>query len=149
MPRSRIQTHQTSDISFGAYNPNASGTAIPNAVFTHIDFQTEEFDTHGYYDAAAGTFTPKVPGRYQINAFVSLLSVADQATIHVAIRKNGANIKWNRGRQSGTGEFGQALSSVVDLNGTTDYVDIAVWTSGGATNVGGSQNNVWFNGHKV
>lgn len=147
MAVTKVTGNEKEDIAFSAYNPNPSGTAIPLTVFTKVDFQTEEFDTHGYFTNSR--FTPLVSGKYHLSAFIGLLSVADQTTIHVAIYKNGASYKWIRIRQSGTGECGGLIDATVDANGTTDYFEIYVWTSGGATNVGGSNSNCWFTGHKV
>jgi hypothetical protein len=143
----KLPTSAIQDIGFSAYNPNATGTSIPNTAFTKVDFQTEEFDTHNYF--ASSRFTPQVAGKYQLNAFVGLISVADQGTVHVAIYKNGANHKWTRIKQSGSGELGGLISTSVDANGTTDYFEVYVYTTGGATNVGGSNSNCWFNGVKT
>ena len=143
----KITKRQITDIAFSAYNPNATGTSIPSTTFTKVDFQTEEFDTHGWF--ASSRFTPLIAGKYQLNTFVGLMSVADQGTLHVAIYKNGSSHKWTRIKQSGTGELGGLVSATVDANGTSDYFEVYVWTSGGATNVAGSQQKCWFNGHKA
>lgn len=153
MAQTKVTAAEKEDIGFSAYNNQPSGTAIPQTVFTKVQFNVENFDTHGWYDTAltanGSRFTPKQPGLYHLSSQVGLLSVSDTATVHLAIYKNGAAVHWFRGRQSGTGEYGAFISATVDANGTTDYFEIFAWTAGGATNVGGSNSNCWFTGHKV
>ena len=136
-------------ISFSAYNPNETGTSVPNGVFTHIDFQTELSDTMGWYDTLSGRFTPKIAGNYFLSTFVGLFAAADQSTMHPAVRKNGTVVHWGRVRQSGSGETGGNASGIVSANGTTDYFDVAAYTSGGATAVAGGPVNCNFSGYKI
>lgn len=148
MAKQKITGNQLDNqVAFSAYNPNATGTAIPQTVFTKVDFTTEDFDTHGWYSGSR--FTPLLPGKYLLSTFVGLLSVGDQGTVHVAIYKNGTQHRWMRVRQSGTGECGGGLSVVVDANGTTDYFEVYVYQSTAPTNISGSNVNCWFNGTKV
>jgi hypothetical protein len=147
MAKQKINAQQlNANGAFYAYNSNATGTSVPLTTFTHVDFNAENFDRGGWYDTTTGRYTPQVAGDYVLHTFVGLLSVSDQQTLHVAIRKNGANYSWTRIKQSGSGELGGLVSTVVDANGTTDYFDVAVYTTSGATNVGGSNTNAWFTG---
>ena len=135
--------------AFSAYDNRTTGTAIPTSVFTRVDYNTELFDVNNWFDTVNARYTPQVAGYYQLNAFVGLLSVGDTATIHVVIRKNGTNLHWTRVKQSGGGEAGGMVNCIAYANGSTDYFDVAVFSAGGNTNVGGSQQNHWFNGARV
>ena len=134
--------------AFSAYDNRSNSTSISASVFTRVDFNTELFDVNSWYDTVNSRFTPQVEGYYQLNAFVGLLSSADNGTVHIVIRKNGANLHWTRIRPAGGGEVGGLVSCIVYANGTTDYFDVAAFCSV-ATQVGGSQQNHWFNGARV
>ncbi len=142
-------TQQDNQIAFSAYTSASTGQSVPAATFVDVVFDTEEFDTMGWYNNTNGRFTPQLPGKYQLNTTVGLNNVADTGTIHVVIKKNGSNAKWTRGKQSGSGEICGTISSVFDANGTTDYFTVAVWNSATATTVAGSMHNTWFSGAKV
>jgi len=127
--------------AFSAYA--STGTSVGNGATVKVAFQTEEFDTNDNF--ASDRFTPTVAGYYQINAMVGYSD--NFALALVALYKNGSAYK--RGAQSYTNssnvQFG--ISSLVYLNGSTDYVEIYTTQSSGSTRttVSGSA-LTWFNG---
>jgi len=137
----------TASGAFSAYNNNTNQSIAPS-VFTRVNMNTEVFDSLGWFNAQTGTFNPQVPGYYILCGFVGLNQTADQGTVHVSIRKNGTNFNWTRIRSSGAGEVGGLVSTVVYANGTTDYFDVAVFSSV-STTVAGSQQNTWFSGGRI
>lgn len=118
--------------AFSAYSN--SGTSLSNGTYTKLAFQVEDFDTASCYDNTTNyRFTPNVAGYYIITSG-SILVVAGGVFANV-IYKNGSPIKSMQVANS-SGGAGPTVSSVVYLNGTTDYVEIyAIQTSGSTQTV--------------
>lgn len=144
LPVSEGGTGTSNPPAFSAY---ADGTAqtLTDSVYNKILFQTEEFDTNSNF--ASSRFTPTVPGYYQINAQV-LLPLAATTTAQIAIYKNGSN--WKEGDRDLLAGSSNAIavSALVYLNGSTDYVEIYVAPSGSSPNIlgGGNQQINYFQG---
>jgi hypothetical protein len=84
---------------------------------TKINFDTVEFDTTAAFDAANHRYQPLVAGYYMVNCGCGL--VAGSAETYTSIYKNGVEY-----RRSTTGDSANArLSTLVYLNGTTDYIE--------------------------
>jgi hypothetical protein len=135
--------------AFSAY-ANATLQTITSGSQQKVLFQTEEFDTNNNY--ASSRFTPTVEGYYQLNAEVRLDGASGTGEMMIVIYKNGTEYK--RGiNQSGTqiasGFWAMQVSSIVYANGTTDYFEIYVQQSSGASVTVTAVNNTaitWFNG---
>ena len=122
--------------AFSAYQSSAQ--SITASTWTKILFQTEEFDTALAFDSTTNyRFTPQVAGYYQINAAVSS-NVSALIFFASAIYKNGSLYKQGSSYSTTTGVTPTtAVSSLVYLNGSTDYVEIyAIQASTGNTNNG-------------
>ena len=125
--------------AFSAYQ-SATQTQIAAATQTKILFQTEEFDTNNCFDSSR--FTPNVAGYYQINGGLVWSSTVTQSMIN--IYKNGSAYK--RGQWFGGGNgSGSVVSSLVYLNGTTDYIEIYGFTSS-AQSPNPDASTTYFNG---
>ena len=110
--------------AFSVYASSATSTAT--ATFTRLVFATEEFDTNNNF--ASNRFTPTVEGYYQINGATS----ASATTTIVAVFKNGTEYK--RGIQSLGGTLSEVnVSTLVYLNGSTDYVELYWYQASGST----------------
>ena len=134
-------TTWTSNVTpaFGAYQ-NTQQTGISMGVFTKILFETEEFDTNSNF--ASSRFTPTVAGYYQINAAVYMVNNCQLA---VSIYKNGSEFK--RGvYPSSTTLLMSNVSSLVYLNGSTDYIEIYAYSGGTSNSCSPSQSTTYFNG---
>lgn len=124
--------------AFSAYASSATNTAT--ATFTRLVFATEEFDTNSNF--ASNRFTPTVEGYYQINGATS----GGFSTIIVSVFKNGTEYK------RGTQALGATLSLVnvstlVYLNGSTDYVELYWYQASGSTQNSAVGSSVsYFNG---
>lgn len=64
----------------------ATGTPASATSGNPIIFDTIDFDTHGAYDSSTGGYTVKVPGKYEVSAWIDC-STAD---LRLAIYKNGS-----------------------------------------------------------
>lgn len=118
---------------FSAYA--SATTSMANNAYTKIGFQTEEFDSGGFFDSVTNfRFQPTIAGYYQIIGSFSLSSSAP--TVIVAIYKNGAAFKQGAAIIAATSIESQSnVSALVFLNGTTDYVELfGFQNSGGAIN---------------
>lgn len=114
--------------AFRATQSGAQG--LTDSVDTIIIFDTEVFDTNNAY--FANRFTPQVEGYYQITGYVSIVPTANAN--YVSIRKNGT--EFARGSQTQGGVLsGYLASCLVEMNGTTDYVEISFFQNSGAPGV--------------
>jgi len=117
--------------SFSAYL-NAGGQTIGAGTWSKVTCQTKEWDTATCYDNTTNyRFTPTTPGYYQVNAGAE--NNIGTSNMYIAIYKNG-----NKYRQgiSATSIDTVNISSIVYLNGTTDYVESYVYIAAGANLVG-------------
>lgn len=102
-----------------AFRANASGTTSCTASNNKIALAAEVFDTAGAFDTSASRFTPLVAGYYQINGGIQFAS--NTYAVRAAIYKNGAIYSY--GVAAATGVSAN-VSSLVYLNGATDYVEL-------------------------
>ena len=134
--------------AFSVYN-NAAQT-ISNATSTKITLNTEEFDTNNNFDSTTNyRFTPTVAGYYQINFGCGLSGTNVNGLVIGAIYKNGSSYKNIYGSyQSTTGNGGVEVSTIISMNGSTDYVEFYLYQSTGASQPtnGSNTNGVFANG---
>jgi len=113
--------------AFFAYLP--SSQTVSNSVNTKVQLSTEVFDEGGYFDSSTNyRFTPLVAGKYLFYYSVAAESVStnNMTTGMSLLYLNGAEhsnpnfqiVSGNVQRVAATG------LTVVDMNGTTDYVEL-------------------------
>ena len=124
--------------AFSAYN---SGTqTVSNTTATKLVCNTESFDTANAFDSTTNyRFTPQVAGYYQINVsgygYPSLTGV-----ISMQIWKNGAySLTKIEVANSNSGPQ-LSYSSLLYLNGSTDYVEFYAYQSSGGNLTMSAQN---------
>jgi hypothetical protein len=124
-------TTQVGAPAFSAYN-NANQTLSTNTT-TKIQFNTEVFDTNSNFDATTNyRFTPTVAGYYLVSSQIACTS-ANSSEITIKLYKNGSDYT-RLGRLAPTGQtvyFGN--SALVSMNGSTDYLEMYVYTATGFT----------------
>ena len=110
--------------SFSAYA--GSSQSLSAGVWTKLQINTEEWDTNSNFDTSTYRFTPTVAGYYQVNGRVTVN--ATMTTVVVAFYKNGS--AWKRGTAI-TNSAAEATSgsSLVYMNGTTDYIELYAYFS--------------------
>jgi hypothetical protein len=113
-----------------AFEATLTSTTNPgDATFFKGNYNTEVYDTNGNYDAATNKrFTPTVAGKYFIylSANFDAQAVNNFGSCKIAVYKNGSSY-----RESYFDEFNNYyayaktpyLGTVVDMNGSTDYVE--------------------------
>jgi len=124
--------------------------SFSSATWTKVVFTVELFDTDSCF--ATSTFTPNKAGYYQINGNAQVYSTTANHTMIVAIYKNGAS--WTNNNLTSPGNYGgQSAQNLMYLNGTTDYVELYVYSTGsspiyvsGASKDYPLLNGVWIRG---
>ena len=103
-----------------------SNQTVTSAVFTKIQFDVGTgagFDTANYWDSTNHRYTPQIAGYYQIQAKVRM-TYSTMTQHNIQVYKNGSSlhqIALLRGQTSASEAGG---SVIVQLNGSTDYVEI-------------------------
>ena len=132
--------------AFSAYQSSAQSSTASTA--TKVQFQTEVFDTNGNFDNATNyRFTPTVAGYYQITGAVQWGFIT--GVCFVAIYKNGANAAYSNLTNATLIGAGATVTSLVYLNGSTDYVELYMYQSNGTNNSTAAANATYFNGALV
>ena len=128
--------------AFGSYS--TVGTTVSANTWTKLNFNTEEFDTANAFDSTTNfRFTPQVAGYYQINA--AWQSTAILGNAYIGIYKNGSIVKF--GSIIGATSVGSepVVSSIISLNGSTDYIEIYAFSSSASSATSQAQ-NTYVNG---
>jgi hypothetical protein len=130
--------------AFSAYSNSTA--SVSTATWTKVPVNVEEFDTNANYDNATNyRFTPTVEGYYQINGQVNISS-STTTRLLCAIRKNGSEFRL--GTDLATIGNRVNVSSLIYMNGTTDYVELWVFVTGTSlTFTGSGQSDKYFNGY--
>jgi hypothetical protein len=117
--------------AFSAFQTSAQ--TLTNGVTAKVTFETEVFDTNSNY--ASSRFTPTVAGYYLLIANVSLANASSSAFCQLSFYKNGGALNFGSGSVGQTGAlFPQSAgSSLTYFNGSTDYIEVFAYTSGGST----------------
>ena len=104
----------------------ADNVALTNNTYTKVTFNSEEFDVGGYYDSTTNyRYTPQVAGKYLIYGRV-YITYGSEATenMYIAIYKNGTAAQ-QFARSDNNSQYGSIqISSLVEMNGSSDYVEI-------------------------
>jgi hypothetical protein len=121
-----------------AFSASMSGTqTLTNNTATKVTFNTELFDTNNNYDSTTNyRFTPTVAGYYQANVFIAGPTSATGVTA-TYIYKNGARYATSANVNYAGGNV-VSLSSLVYLNGSTDYIECYCYQDTGVSNSVGS-----------
>jgi len=130
----------------------SSSQAVSSATYTKVQIDTKVFDTNGYYDNSTNyRFTPLVAGKYLIFYGVGLESADGNATSLInELRLNGSRIS-NGPRLDAAGitRFCAAGTQVVDMNGSTDYLEVFGYVSGGGTEFNAGDRQTFFGAYRI
>jgi hypothetical protein len=128
-----------------AFRATMSSTqSISNDTPTKVQFDTEDYDIGSCYDNSTNyRFTPNVAGKYVVGSNIIYQTTTDVNTAWSYIYKNGSI--YFKGQFTNLHFNNWFLSSVVTMNGTTDYIEIyAFQQSGGSLDLTSSDNNQFF-----
>jgi hypothetical protein len=135
--------------AFSAYQ-SASTQSFSNATFTKVILPSEEFDTASAFDSTTNyRFTPQVAGYYQINGSISFDALPSTELL-ISIYKNGSVYKHGTDIK-GTNMWVVTISSLVYLNGSTDYVELYGLQVSGQSRTANAESSfrIWFNGAMI
>lgn len=113
-------------LAFHAYKTAIQ--SIPPSTYTRIDWQAKFYDIGGYFDLTNDRFQPLIPGKYLILASIRLTSLHQGGYLYLFLYKNGTSHIYITLHQ--TAYLTSPMASgdaIVDMNGTTDYIDFYVW----------------------
>ena len=111
--------------AFSAYQSTAQSIS---ATLVKLTMDTKEFDTANCYSTTNYRFTPLVAGYYQVNGNLSFAS-SNSSTL-ISLYKNG--VRFKDGGLGGTlNSISSVLSTLVYLNGSTDYIEVYGYQSAG------------------
>lgn len=132
--------------AFSAY-PTSNSTTFTASTFVKVTLDAEEFDTNSNF--VSSRFTPTVAGYYQISGGVSFASTTGLTLC--ALFKNGVRYKDGSWTNNTAGQSVSVVTSVVYLNGSTDYVELYGYsgTSTITNNNGGTIYGNYLNGALV
>ena len=128
----------------------ASNQSITTNTLTKVALDTEEWDTNNNFNTSTNRFTPTQAGYYQINGCIYLAGTANtQGNASVSVYKNGTSYKQGQSTTTtaadGTG-FTFVVSTLVYMNGSTDYVELWGLNQQTGPVFGGGQGLTYFNG---
>jgi len=130
---------------------NNTNQSIPDVSNTKVTFTTERYNTGNGYDSSTSKFTPNVAGKYFIYAQLNMDINTGVGQIGVKLYVNGTNTDLSRqAHYYGNNQQSYKLETTVELNGSTDYVEIYVYQDSGSTRTlasGGAQ--TFFGGYKL
>jgi len=128
--------------AFSAY-ASAAQTVTSNTD-TKVTFDTEQFDTNNNF--ASSRFTPTVAGYYQVNTTIRFNgTVPSQYVIY--FYKNGSNLLIPYIANANLGTNVISVSTLVSLNGSTDYMEVYANITATSPTLGSSAPNTnYFSG---
>lgn len=135
----------------GAFMAHRIG-ALSLATGATVVFDTEAFDISNWYDPATGKYTPQVAGYYRVSWTVTCGTTLVADSYWMAyVDKSGAGYK-EGGMTFQRGTFGirSSGSTIALMNGSTDYLDIAInHNNGGSVAVNNTAISTWFCGELI
>ena len=131
--------------AFLAYQNSAQ--TIGSSVTTKFSIDTEVFDTANCFDHTTNyRFTPNVAGYYLVGGSFrwSSNTTGDRQCMFY---KNGAEIQtFVRSPTASTGSCAYNYSTLVEMNGSTDYLELYIYQNSGGnltTLISGRSNSFW------
>lgn len=114
----------------------AGTTSIATSTYTKVVLNSEQYDTNSNFDSTTNyRFTPTVAGKYYVGASLIMQTVAATYTNRILIYKNGVELQ--RGEYVvgwiSSATYSVNIASIIDMNGSTDYIEIYVWQNSGST----------------
>ena len=124
------------------------GQSLSTGATTQINFTEELLDSGGVYNTSSKQFLPTTAGYYHIFAQATMDTETDFNQFRIAIRKNGSVIAL--GGHDNDSRNSVSTSFLVQLNGSSDYIDAtAMQNSGGNASLGSGDTETYMYGYKI
>jgi len=106
----------------------AENITLTNNTLTTVQFNSTEFDVGGYFNTSTYRYTPLVAGKYFIYAKLYLTYATEEIEfMHFYLNKNGSGTAfYSRYASTGSIYGSVSVSSIVDMNGSSDYLDTSI-----------------------
>ncbi len=116
----------------------STGQSFTGGGNTVVQYTTESFDSDSRYNNTGSTvggipayaFLPNVAGWYFVQATVIVDTFSNGGNEFILrVFKNGTDFVWSNNNQNATGHYNSFVhTSVVFLNGSTDYIQMSVYS---------------------
>jgi len=137
-----------SNINFNVWQ--SSQQLMANNSITLINLQAKNFDNGNYFNTTTSTYTPLVFGQYLFTFQGAWAAPSTNTTVQFFMRKNGVNIASTLSYAIPTGTLQNIppLTTIVSMNGTTDYIQIYGVQTGvvAGLNLANDPTNLYFTG---
>tara|TARA_R100001480_G_scaffold153587_1_gene156924 strand:+ start:466 stop:990 length:525 start_codon:yes stop_codon:yes gene_type:complete len=133
-----------------AFHVTRSGNqSIANDTLTKIQWNNEILDSDNAFDSSTNyRFTPQVSGQYYFCMHTRLNTDTDTENNYQAIRKNGSDIVQSYFKQ--VYYNGVECSTIVSLNGSSDYIEFFIYqASGGSNDLDSNNQNTYAYGYRL
>ena len=136
----------------------SSNQTISDASDTKLQCNTEIFDSDGCYDNSTNyRFTPTVAGKYMIYGSMTATNSTDTdiRNVSLMVHKNGSRVELFgiNFRNSYTRIVEINGSTIVDMNGSSDYVELYVFadtqSNGNPDIIGGTNQKAFFGAYRI
>jgi hypothetical protein len=136
--------------AFHAY-ANSSYIAIADDTYTTLACPNEAFDVGSAYNTSNYRFIPQTAGKYFVYANVVWDgNVNSQGAILLQKNQSFSNPNFFRNTNYATATSGVHVSGIIDMNGSSDYIEARVYqNSGGSVNLRNQGNENFFGGFLV
>jgi hypothetical protein len=125
-----------------------SSTTLSDNTQTKLPANTETYDTNSCYDTSTYKFTPTVAGKYLCYGQVNIQGGTINTIAQIYLRKNGSTVKMSIDRYAGDGDIIAQVETVIDLNGSSDYLEAYVrQTTGGSKSA--FDTNSFFGAYRI
>ena len=135
-----LQTDGSGNLSFGGNTPAfeaypSASLSVASGTSVKVQANTERFDTDSAYDNSSNyRFTPQVSGRYFTYCSFTYNLANGSIGLVAEIRKNGSAVLSSKHEDAaGSNYLTGYVGGVVQLNGSSDYLEMFTLTSSGST----------------
>lgn len=123
--------------------------SIPDNTQTALTFGQEDFDSHSFHSTSSNTsrITPTVAGIYRFYGTVHLSARNDWTSVNVIMRKNGTTSPApaeRAGNNANSIAASWATTLMMDMNGTTDYMEVTVIADNTLNTATNTNQSVYF-----
>jgi hypothetical protein len=125
--------------------------SIASAVSTKVKLDGKEFDVLGEFDVTTSRFRASTPGKYLLSGTVDVAAGVVGAGVLCFLYKNSEQYKTGATtRFAATTHTGASVTAVVDMNGSTDYVELFAYQDTNATQlIAAGTSTTYFSGVRV
>tara|TARA_Y100001963_G_C6630044_1_gene375871 strand:- start:210 stop:836 length:627 start_codon:yes stop_codon:yes gene_type:complete len=107
---------------------------ISTSTTTVVEFNSEDQDSNSAWDTSTYRFTPQVAGWYNISSQICYNTAVENHWMLIYIHKNGSIECWAQLHTDNRAvDHLLQINKMVNLNGSSDYIDIRTWQDSGST----------------